>query len=171
MHGLIVRWRRSTKLWKALGAAYGRTYAFAALLKVAQDALSFLQPQLLRVLLQFIAEYQRAKAAGDTPPSPLQGFAITALMVRALPWQVWAVELTHVCAQFAASLCQTVILHQYFQRCFVTGMRVRAGLIAVIYDKALALSSAERSRSSGDIVNLMVCYRLGMNFDNRAKFF
>ena len=35
-------------------------------------------------------------------------------------------------------------------------MRVRAGLITVIYRKALVLSSDERgNRASGDIVNLM----------------
>jgi ATP-binding cassette subfamily C (CFTR/MRP) protein 1 len=34
-------------------------------------------------------------------------------------------------------------------------MRVRAGLVNVIYAKALVLSNDERSRASGDIVNLM----------------
>jgi hypothetical protein len=34
-------------------------------------------------------------------------------------------------------------------------MRVRAGLVAVIYQKALVLSNDERGRASGDIVNLM----------------
>ena len=34
-------------------------------------------------------------------------------------------------------------------------MRVRAGLVNVIYSKALVLSNDERSRASGDIVNLM----------------
>jgi hypothetical protein len=33
-------------------------------------------------------------------------------------------------------------------------MRVRVGLIVVIYEKALRLSNSERSRSTGDIVNL-----------------
>lgn len=34
-------------------------------------------------------------------------------------------------------------------------MRVRAGLVTNIYKKALVLSSDERGRASGDIVNLM----------------
>lgn len=34
-------------------------------------------------------------------------------------------------------------------------MRVRAGLVNVIYSKALVLSNDERTRASGDIVNLM----------------
>jgi ATP-binding cassette subfamily C (CFTR/MRP) protein 1 len=34
-------------------------------------------------------------------------------------------------------------------------MRIRAGLVAAIYSKALVLSNDGRSRGSGDIVNLM----------------
>ena len=34
-------------------------------------------------------------------------------------------------------------------------MRVRAGLVTAIYQKALVLSNDERTRGSGDIVNLM----------------
>lgn len=34
-------------------------------------------------------------------------------------------------------------------------MRVRAGLVTAIYKKALVLSNDERSRATGDIVNLM----------------
>lgn len=56
---------------------------------------------------------------------------------------------------FIASIAQTIILHQYFQRCFETGMRVRAGLVTAIYQKALVLSNDGRGSASGDIVNLM----------------
>jgi hypothetical protein len=56
---------------------------------------------------------------------------------------------------FVAALVQTITLHQYFQRCFECGMRVRAGLTTAIYKKALVLSNDARGRSSGDIVNLM----------------
>ncbi len=34
-------------------------------------------------------------------------------------------------------------------------MRVRAGLVSVIFEKALVLSNDERTRATGDIVNLM----------------
>jgi ATP-binding cassette subfamily C (CFTR/MRP) protein 1 len=34
-------------------------------------------------------------------------------------------------------------------------MRVRAGLVAVIYKKALVLSNDESGKATGDIVNLM----------------
>lgn len=126
----------SKALWRALFVAYGGPYALAGFLKVCTDTLAFLQPQLLRWLLLYISDYQTAREQGREPPSSLQGFAIAVLM-------------------FVASIAQTIILHQYFQLCFETGMRVRAGLVSVIYQKALVLSSDGRSSASGDIVNLM----------------
>ncbi|CAA7267383.1 unnamed protein product [Cyclocybe aegerita] len=123
-------------LWKALFVAYGRPYAFAAGLKVLQDLLAFLQPQLLRWLLSYISEYQNSRLQPNERPSKIEGFAIALIM-------------------FIASVVQTICLNQYFQRTFETGMRVRAGLVTAIYGKALVLSNDERTRATGDIVNLM----------------
>ncbi|KAF6761448.1 metal resistance protein YCF1 [Ephemerocybe angulata] len=126
-------------LWKALFVAYGGPYAVAALLKVLQDCLAFLQPQLLRWFLAYISEYQEARFAPPDAPmrrSKFEGFAITVIMG-------------------VAAVVQTICLNQYFQRTYETGMRVRAGLVSTIYDKALVLSNDERTQSSGDIVNLM----------------
>ncbi|KAJ3500325.1 hypothetical protein NLJ89_g9851 [Agrocybe chaxingu] len=123
-------------LWKALFVAYGRPYAFAAGLKVLQDLLAFLQPQLLRWLLSYISKYQNSRLQPNERPSKMEGFAIALIM-------------------FIASVVQTICLNQYFQRTFETGMRVRAGLVTAIYEKALVLSNDERTRATGDIVNLM----------------
>lgn len=78
----------------ALAVAYGRPFAVALCLKLVQDCLSFLQPQLLRQLLSFITDYQDAREGflGERP-TPLIGFAYATLM-------------------FFASIVQTVILHQ-----------------------------------------------------------
>ena len=47
------------------------------------------------------------------------------------------------------------VVTQYFQRCYETGMRVRSGLVNLIYKKALVLSSEERGKKpTGDVVNL-----------------
>uniref|UniRef100_A0A673IHB0 ATP-binding cassette, sub-family C (CFTR/MRP), member 3 n=1 Tax=Sinocyclocheilus rhinocerous TaxID=307959 RepID=A0A673IHB0_9TELE len=57
---------------------------------------------------------------------------------------------------FGTSLLQTLILHQHFQYCFVTGMRLRSGIIGAIYRKALAITNeAKRSSTVGEVVNLM----------------
>jgi len=63
-------------------------------MKMTQDCLSFLQPQLLRRLLSFITDYQEAREGLlDERPTPLIGFSFALLM-------------------FFASIVQTVILHQ-----------------------------------------------------------
>ncbi|KAG8965978.1 hypothetical protein FRC03_012713 [Tulasnella sp. 419] len=122
--------KSSWALWKALALSYGGSYALAAGLKVLQDILAFVQPQLLRILLAYISSYKVNSAS-----TPMEGVAIACLM-------------------FISALIQTAILHQYFQLCFLTGMRVRAGLVTSIYKKALVLSN-DGQGARGDIVNLM----------------
>jgi hypothetical protein len=76
--------------------SYGRPFVFAACLKILQDCLAFLQPQLLRLFLSFISRYQsiRLHGVGDQlAPSPFEGLSIAALM-------------------FFAAVVQSIILHQ-----------------------------------------------------------
>jgi len=90
---LLTRNRRKS-LYLGLFIAYGRPFIFALFLKVVQDCLSFLQPQLLRLLLSFITDYQEAREGLlDERPTPLIGFSFAFLM-------------------FFASVVQTVVLHQ-----------------------------------------------------------
>ncbi|KZO97808.1 hypothetical protein CALVIDRAFT_513006 [Calocera viscosa TUFC12733] len=129
------------RLSLALIRAYGGPMLTAAALKMAQDCLSYAQPQLLRLLLQFVNTWEEARSSGEgeggqEKPDPYRGYLIAACM-------------------FLVAVLQTMCLNQYFQRCFEVGMRVRAGLVATIYKKALVLSNDERgARATGDIVNL-----------------
>lgn len=119
-------------IW-ALVRAYGGPYLIAALFKLTQDVLQFAQPQLLRRLLRFVDSY----ASGHEPEPVYVGYLIAGIM-------------------FTCGLVQTLFLHQYFQRVFQTGIRVRSGLIGIIYQKSLVLSNEEKGgRATGDIVNLM----------------
>ena len=36
---------------------------------------------------------------------------------------------------FAAAGLQSILLHQYFHRCYVVGMRIRTAVIAAVYQK------------------------------------
>ena len=36
---------------------------------------------------------------------------------------------------FVAAVVQSLLLHQYFHRCFVVGMRMRTAIIAAVYQK------------------------------------
>ncbi|GAA5894971.1 uncharacterized protein JCM6883_002275 [Sporobolomyces salmoneus] len=115
----------------ALVSSYGGPFFMAALFKLLQDCLGFVQPQLLRRLLQFVSTYNTP--AGEPA---FHGYIIAIGM-------------------FVCAVTQTLLLHCYFARVFETGMRVRAGLVGLIYKKALVLSPSERGgRLTGDIVNL-----------------
>ena len=118
-------------LLRALFRAYGGPYIVAAFFKLAQDLLSFCQPLLLEKLIDFI------NTASDDPQPKTSGYFLAVGM-------------------FFAALLQTVMLHQYFHRCFVTGMRVRTGLVTAIYSKSLIMSSDARQKySSAEMVNHM----------------
>ena len=125
--------KKHPSLWLALFRAFSGPYFRGALIKTISDALAFVQPQLLRLIITFVDSYRH----GDEPQPAIRGAAIALAM-------------------FATSVCQTVALHQYFQRAFETGMRVKSSLTAMIYSKALKLSNEGRaSKSTGDIVNHM----------------
>ena len=80
----------------AIAKAYGGPYFVAGMLKGAYDSLSFLQPQLLRLLLSYVSSY-----GTDKPMPPIAGFAIAILML-------------------ITSNIAVAMLHQYFDRCFST---------------------------------------------------
>jgi ATP-binding cassette, subfamily C (CFTR/MRP), member 1 len=125
--------KKHPSLWLALFRAFSGPYFRGALIKTISDTLAFVQPQLLRLIISFVDSYRR----GNEPQPAIRGAAIAIAM-------------------FATSVCQTVTLHQYFQRAFETGMRVKSSLTAMIYSKALKLSNEGRAaKSTGDIVNHM----------------
>jgi ABC-type multidrug transport system fused ATPase/permease subunit len=124
--------KKKPSLWIALFKAFGGPYVRGSIIKSASDVLAFVQPQLLRYLIAFIDSYRR-----PDPQPVIKGVAIALAM-------------------FFVSVCQTSFLHQYFQRAFDTGMRVKSSLTALIYSKALRLSSEGRAtKTTGDIVNHM----------------
>ena len=124
--------KQHPSLWITLFRAFGVPYLGGTWFKTISDCLNFVQPQLLRLLISFVESYST-----DRPQPAIRGAAIALAM-------------------FAVSACQTTCLHQYFQRSFETGMRVKASLIATIYSKATRLSNEGRAaKSTGDIVNYM----------------
>ncbi|SCV04479.1 LAMI_0H16468g1_1 [Lachancea mirantina] len=119
----------------ALVLTFGGKMLLGAAFKVIHDILAFTQPQLLRILIKFVADYTDT---ADSDKEPIvRGFMIAIGM-------------------FVVSVLQTSVLHQYFLNAFDTGMNIKSGLTSVIYQKALVLSNeASTASSTGDIVNLM----------------
>lgn len=127
--------KKHPSLWLALFRSFGGPYFRGAAIKTISDVLNFAQPQLLRLLITFVDSY-RAGYPGKPQPV-IRGAAIAIAM-------------------FAVSVSQTACLHQYFQRSFETGMRIKSSLTAAIYSKSTRLSNEGRAaKSTGDIVNYM----------------
>uniref|UniRef100_A0A3Q1HY50 ATP binding cassette subfamily C member 2 n=1 Tax=Acanthochromis polyacanthus TaxID=80966 RepID=A0A3Q1HY50_9TELE len=100
----------------------------SAFFKLIQDLLTFVSPQLLKLMISFTE---------NKSDYAWRGYLYAVLLL-------------------AAALLQTVVLQQYFQRCFVLGMKVRTALMAAVYKKALVVSNDTRKESTvGETVNLM----------------
>uniref|UniRef100_A0A4W4G035 ABC-type glutathione-S-conjugate transporter n=1 Tax=Electrophorus electricus TaxID=8005 RepID=A0A4W4G035_ELEEL len=100
----------------------------SAVFKLIQDLLSFVNPQLLKVMISFTQD----KSIYDW-----QGYLYAVLLL-------------------VVAVLQSLFLQQYFQRCFVLGMKVRTGIMAAVYKKALVVSNDARKESTvGETVNLI----------------
>ncbi|KAF3708249.1 Canalicular multispecific organic anion transporter 1 [Channa argus] len=100
----------------------------SAFYKLLQDLLAFASPQLLKLMISFTQ---------DTSSYTWEGYLYAVLLL-------------------VVAILQSLFLQQYFQRCFVLGMKVRTALIAAVYKKALVVSNDTRKESTvGETVNLM----------------
>lgn len=100
----------------------------SAFFKLLQDLLAFVSPQILKAMIDFTQDKSRHVWEGYL-------FAVLLLVVAVL---------------------QSLFLQQYFQRCFVLGMKVRTAIMAAVYKKALVVSNDTRKESTvGETVNLM----------------
>ncbi|KAM9305127.1 multidrug resistance-associated protein 1 [Gastrophryne carolinensis] len=115
-------------LFKALYKTFGPYFFMSSFFKIVHDVLMFSGPEILKFLIRFV---------GDKNAPNWQGYLYTALL-------------------FLCACLQTLILHQYFHICFVTGMRLKTAIVGLVYRKALVISnSARRTSTVGEIVNLM----------------
>ncbi|XP_036735437.2 ATP-binding cassette sub-family C member 3 isoform X3 [Manis pentadactyla] len=119
---------REPSFLKTLLATFGPSFLISMCFKLIQDLLSFVNPQLLSLLIRFISN----------PRAPTWwGFLVAVLM-------------------FVCSTMQSLILHQYFHCIFVIGLKLRVGITGVIYRKALVITnSVKRESTVGEIVNLI----------------
>ncbi|XP_063235793.1 multidrug resistance-associated protein 1-like isoform X1 [Bacillus rossius redtenbacheri] len=119
--------KRQASVLPAIFKAFGLPFIFGSMLKLGQDILMFISPQILRLLITFVE--------GDDP--------------------LWK-GILYALLMFVTASVQTLILAQYFNRMFIVGMHIRTALISTIYRKALKMSNSARKESTvGEIVNLM----------------
>ncbi|XP_053612777.1 multidrug resistance-associated protein 1 isoform X2 [Plodia interpunctella] len=119
--------RKPASILPALCLAFGGQFLFGALLKLINDVLMFLSPQLLKLLIGFVEGKE----------------------------ELWKGYLYSVGLLACASI-QTMLLSHYFTRMYLVGMRIRTALTSAIYRKSLRMSNSARKESTvGEIVNLM----------------
>ncbi|XP_030653903.1 multidrug resistance-associated protein 1 [Nomascus leucogenys] len=115
-------------LFKVLYKTFGPYFLMSFFFKAIHDLMMFSGPQILKLLIKFV---------NDTKAPNWQGYFYTVLL-------------------FVTACLQTLVLHQYFHICFVSGMRIKTAVIGAVYRKALVITnSARKSSTVGEIVNLM----------------
>ncbi|XP_059549253.1 multidrug resistance-associated protein 1 isoform X1 [Myotis daubentonii] len=119
---------REPSLFKVLYKTFGPYFLMSFVYKLLHDLMMFTGPEILKLLINFVND----KKAPDW-----QGYFYTTVL-------------------FLSACFQTLMLHQYFHICFVSGMRVKTAVIGAVYRKALVITnSARKSSTVGEIVNLM----------------
>ncbi|XP_063510107.1 uncharacterized protein LOC129016289 isoform X10 [Pongo pygmaeus] len=115
-------------LFKVLYKTFGPYFLMSFFFKAIHDLMMFSGPQILKLLIKFV---------NHTKAPDWQGYFYTVLL-------------------FVTACLQTLVLHQYFHICFVSGMRIKTALTGAVYRKALVItSSARKSSTVGEIVSLM----------------
>ena len=113
--------------------AFGSQFSLAVLLKLVQDSLKFVSPQILKQLIKFV---QLDPESEDSMP-PSFGYMLAAGL-------------------FLVSVVQSVVLQQYWQMTYQTALKMKVACTHAIYGKSLALSNAARREFTvGQIVNLL----------------
>ncbi|XP_031616914.1 multidrug resistance-associated protein 1 isoform X6 [Contarinia nasturtii] len=152
------RKKKQASILPPICKAFGPTFLFGAILKLVNDLLTFVSPQLLRAIINFVDDSNYNPVEQNTTldsttesmlgiESRLNGSKQQDPMWRGI---LYAVLL------FIVASTQTLFLSQYFQRMFLVGLRIRTALVGAIYKKALCLSNKARKESTvGEIVNLM----------------
>ncbi|CAB4038410.1 multidrug resistance-associated 1-like, partial [Paramuricea clavata] len=116
-------------LIKTLWKVFGRSLIPAFFLKLCCDTLTFVQPQLLGAIIEFIDDRDQR--------------------------ELWE-GILYAGGMFVVALFQTLVLQQYFKIVMITGLSIRTAVLGIIYRKALVLSTVSRNQSTvGEMVNLM----------------
>ncbi|KAH8862468.1 Canalicular multispecific organic anion transporter 2 [Schistosoma japonicum] len=121
--------KREFGLIYVLFITYGKTLIWSAFLKLIYDILVFVNPALLKLLLNFLQ---------NTDSEPI--------------WHGYL----YAIAIFIDTSVQSLILQSYFHVVFNLGMNIKTAITAAVYRKSLRLSNKARYKSTtGQIMNLM----------------
>ncbi|XP_078381051.1 multidrug resistance-associated protein 1-like isoform X2 [Oculina patagonica] len=125
--------KKKPSLTKTLWSLFGINFAIAVLCKLLHDGLIFIQPQLLKLIVGYTED--KDDMFGE--------------------WKEWK-GYAYAGSMFVTAVIQSLALHQYFHIMNTIGMRMRTGIIGLVYEKALLLNSKSKGKTTaGELVNLM----------------
>ncbi|XP_064636350.1 multidrug resistance-associated protein 1-like [Lineus longissimus] len=120
--------KKTPSLGMAFTKGYGPYYVLGGFFKLIYDIMSFLQPLILSLLIDFVS---------SKDPLEWHGYLYGIVL-------------------FLFATIKSFANQQYSDVCYKFGMKIRSAVIAAIYRKALTLSSsAKKNTTQGEIVNLM----------------
>ncbi|XP_015785720.1 multidrug resistance-associated protein 1 [Tetranychus urticae] len=112
-----------------LAKTFGSYFIAGAFFKLCQDILQFIIPKLLGYLIEFIKNHSEEPV--------WHGFLIAFAMS-------------------VVTFTQTIFVNHYFNRMYITGMKISSALTAAIYKKSINLGDkARKDVTTGEVVNLM----------------
>nr|XP_054389570.1 nuclear pore complex-interacting protein family member B4 isoform X4 [Pongo abelii] len=109
-------------LFKVLYKTFGPYFLMSFFFKAIHDLMMFSGPQILKLLIKFV---------NHTKAPDWQGYFYTVLL-------------------FVTACLQTLVLHQYFHICFVSGMRIKTALTGAVYRKVSFLKTVLKSQNVHD---------------------
>jgi ATP-binding cassette subfamily C (CFTR/MRP) protein 1 len=133
--------QKKISIFPGLLKTFGVPFFVGSFLKIVYDVLAVFNPQVMKLMINYVKTY--AIADESDPTNPFQ------------PEESWK-GYFYAVLLLIATVFQSLLLSQYFERMFVVGMNLRTALISTIYRKSLRMSSSSKKDSTvGEIVNLM----------------
>ncbi|XP_053202213.1 multidrug resistance-associated protein 1-like [Panonychus citri] len=121
--------KRKVNIIRILVKNFGHSFLVGTTLKLVQDILQFISPQLLKLFINFIENQSEE--------------------------QLWHGTLI-ACLLFVVTSSKTIFLNHYFYRMIIVGMQINSTLTAAIYRKSFNISDkAMKQITSGEIINLI----------------
>ena len=121
-------------IFPALVKTFGPSFFAGSALKVIYDCMAMVAPQIMKLMIDYV---DTKVMLNDDNQQKWKGYFYGGLLL-------------------SATVFQSIILSQYFERMYVVAMNVRTALISTIYRKSLRMSNtAKKESTQGQIVNLM----------------
>lgn len=142
--------KKKASILPVICKAFGPAFIVGTILKLIDDLLIFLSPQILRHIIKFI---QTSSSVQNTVKNESIVFGVSSAVEAREP--LWH-GVCFAIALFAVACLKTFLKTQHLHRMSIVGQRIRTALMGAVFRKALVLSNSARKRLTvGEMVNLM----------------